>query len=202
MLKNKFYKLTHHFSTNEQLIDSLWSEIHTQYSEPYRHYHTLKHLEYIYKELAGITLDPIVEFTIFYHDIIYDVQKSNNEEESALFASKRLEALGVEKKLINDVSQLILLSKKHGSINIESYKLFLDADIAILGTAPFVYKQYIQSLRKEYSIYDDTIYNNGRKKVLSHFLEKPKLYQSEYFYKQYEEQARTNILTEYHQIRV
>jgi len=201
MLKNKFYKLAHHFSRNNKLIDSLWREIHTKYSEPHRYY-PLKHLEHIYKELATLTLNPPIEFAIFYHDIIYDVEKNNNEEESAFLASKRLERLGVKEERIKDVYELILLSKKHEPTDIESYKLFLDADIAILGASPSNYEKYIQNIRKEYCIYDDTIYNNGRKKVLSHFLEKSKLYQSDYFYNKYEEQARTNILTEYHQIRV
>ena len=202
MLKNKFYRLAHRFSSNEKLIDSLWREIHRKYSEPHRYYHTLKHLEQIYKELEGLTLNPVIEFAIFYHDVIYDVEKNNNEEESALLTCKRLEALGVKKKLINDVSQLIILSKKHEPTPVEDYKLFLDADIGILGASPSDYEKYIQNIQKEYCIYDESTYNNGRKKVLSHFLEKSRLYQSEYFNNKYEEPARTNILTEYHQIRV
>ena len=189
-------------TTNKRLIDSLWCEIHTQYSEPHRDYHTLKHLEQIYKELEALTLDPIVEFTIFYHDIIYDVEKNSNEEQSALLASKRLKELKVERSLINDVTQLILLSKQHEPTDIQKYQLFLDADMTILGSSPAAYEQYTQSIRKEYSIYSDNTYNHGRRKVLLHFLKKSKLYQSEYFYHKYEEQAQKNILTEYHQIRV
>ncbi|MBU1667954.1 hypothetical protein KKC13_06005 [bacterium] len=202
MLKNKFYRLAHHFSTNEKLINSLWREIHTEYTEPHRHYHTLKHLEHIYKELEGLALNPLIEFAIFYHDIVYNVEKNNNEEESALLACKRLNTLGVKEGFRNDVSQLILLSKRHEPTAVENYKLFLDADIGILGASPSDYERYIQNIRKEYCIYAESTYNNGRKKVLSHFLEKPRLYQSDYFYNRYEEQARTNILTEYHQIRV
>lgn len=200
MLKNKFYTLTHHFTTDEKLIGSLWHEIHTQYSEPHRHYHTLKHLEYLYKELEMVTLTPVVEFGIFYHDIIYDVAKQDNEEQSAIYAQKRLKALTLPEELIEDITQLILLSKSHHSTPINNAKLFLDADISILGTSPSVYEQYTQNIRKEYHIYDDATYKDGRIKVLAHFLEKPRLYQSKHFYHRYEEQARSNILKEYHQI--
>jgi predicted metal-dependent HD superfamily phosphohydrolase len=197
MLKNKFYTLAHHFTTDEKLIDSLWRGIHTQYSEPHRHYHTLKHLEHLYKELEMVALNPVLEFAIFYHDIIYDVSKQDNEEQSAIYAQKRLKALMLPEELIEDITQLILLSKSHNITPIENAKLFLDADISILGASPSAYEQYTQKIRKEYRIYDDATYKSGRTNVLANFLEKPRLYQSDYFYHQYEAQARNNIVKEY-----
>jgi predicted metal-dependent HD superfamily phosphohydrolase len=50
----------------------------------------LVHLENIYEEFQPLTLNPIIEFSIFYHDIIYDVKNKNNEEESAFLAKKGL----------------------------------------------------------------------------------------------------------------
>ncbi len=86
MLKTKFITLCQNFSKDKALISSLWQEIQLVYSKPTRHYHTLKHLEEIYKELQSFNLTPLLEFAIFYHDIVYDVKRDDNEEQSALLA--------------------------------------------------------------------------------------------------------------------
>jgi predicted metal-dependent HD superfamily phosphohydrolase len=71
--------------------------------------------------------------------------------------------------------------------------LFLDADISIFGSKLEVYKIYMQNIRKEYAIYSDKVYREGRKEVLKRFLKKERLYLSNYFYNLYEEKARSNI---------
>lgn len=79
MLKNKFKTLCQNFSKDEKLITELWQEIKTAHSEPTRYYHTLTHLEHIYKELDTFKLSPLLEFAIFYHDIVYDAKQNDNE---------------------------------------------------------------------------------------------------------------------------
>jgi len=91
MLSNKFRTLCQKFSKDTALISSLWEEIRISHSQPIRYYHTLKHLEHIYKEFQSFKLTPLLEFAIFYHDIIYDVKRDDNEAQSALLAKKRLE---------------------------------------------------------------------------------------------------------------
>ena len=65
MLENKFKMLCQKFSQDEELIAELWQEIKTAHSEPIRYYHTLEHLEHIYKELGPFELNPLLEFAIF-----------------------------------------------------------------------------------------------------------------------------------------
>jgi len=197
MLKNKFQTLCQNFTTNQQLIDSLWQEIVERHSEPNRYYHTLKHLEHIYREIPK--LDTVTEFAIFYHDIIYDATRSDNEKQSALVCEEQLALLGVTSTTIVKVTQLINETKTHEP-SIKRNALFLDADLAILGATKEVYKKYTQNVRREYSIYSDEIYYEGRKKVLKHFLEKERVYMSHYFYKLYEKKARNNITIEYNSI--
>jgi predicted metal-dependent HD superfamily phosphohydrolase len=192
MLKNKFKKLCHNFTDDKMLIDSLHEEIQNYHTEKHRHYHSLNHLIYLYHILEDIKLNPVYEFTIFYHDIIYDVHNKDNEEQSARLTQKRLQALTVPNEIIEEVYQLILATKKHQSSNI-MHHTFLDADLGILGINLENYKNYAQNVRKEYQIYDDTNYALGRKKVLKYFLEKPNIYLTEHFQLQYEEQARSNL---------
>ncbi len=197
MLKNKFKILCQNFINDENIICQLWQEIELAHSSENRYYHSMKHLEQLYIELPKF--DIVTEFAIFYHDVIYDASKSNNEKESAKLCKKRLSHLNVPKKFINETTQLILETKTHEPTS-PNNALFLDADLAILGSSEKVYQTYIKSIRKEYAIYDDITYESGRKKVLKHFLEKPNIYQSAYFYDKYEKQAQQNILIEYNSL--
>ena len=71
----------------------------------------------------------------------------------------------------------------------------------MLGSSEDVYRTYTQNIRKEYATYSDDIYHEGRQKVLRHFLEKEKIYMSDYFYELYEKKARENIAKEYNSLR-
>lgn len=190
MLKNRFYSLCQNFTNNEELISTLWREIDKAHTVPTRHYHTLIHLKQIYKALPTINI--MSEFAIFYHDIVYDASRNDNEEKSACLCEKRLKYLKVSTKLRSQVIQLIRETKTHEASS-PTNALFLDADLAILGSTWESYENYLQNVRKEYLIYSDDVYNVGRKKVLKQFLKKERIYISEYFYERYEQQARKNI---------
>ena len=193
MLKVKFTKLCNNFSNDTELISKLWQEIEGAYTQENRHYHTLKHLEYICNELPK--LDTVTEFAIFYHDIIYDVKRTNNEEKSALLCKERLASLCVDLSIIKDTVALINETKTHNPSS-KANALFLDADLAILGSDNDTYTDYAKQIRAEYIIYNQEEYNTGRKKVLKHFLKKERIYHSNYFYNKYEEKARENIRKE------
>ena len=195
MLNNKFKTLCQNFTKDEKLITQLWEEIRSVHSKKNRYYHTLEHLEHIYEELEILNLTPLLEFAIFYHDFVYDTQRNNNEEQSALLAQKRLKQLEVPRELNEKVFKLIIETKTHESLN-ENNKLFLDADLSILGSNEKTYQQYIQNVRKEYNIYDDATYLSGRRKVLKIFLDKERIYESKHFYELYEKQARKNLTNE------
>ncbi len=195
MLKNKFINLCKTFCTNSELINSLWIDIETRYSHPSRHYHTLEHLEFIYKELSGFKLSNSLEFAIFFHDIIYSVKSGKNEENSAIYAQKILSKLYVSKNIISEVSNIIIDTKDHIPRNNTS-KLLLDADLAHLAKDYIDYKKDSAKIRKEYSIFDDETFYNGRVKILKSFLLKDKIYTLPYFYNKYEVKARENILKE------
>ena len=199
MLENKFKTLCQNYSKDKKLIDNLWEEIAQRHSTEDRYYHTLQHLEHIYKELESIKITPLLSFATFYHDIVYDAKSNENEEQSALLAQKRLKQLTVPIKLIQKVSQLIIETKTHKASSPEN-AMFLDADLSILGSNTVNYQAYAQNVRNEYVIYDDITYFGGRKKVLKHFLEQKNIYKTSHFYEKYEKQARVNLLIEYNSL--
>ncbi|RFS13812.1 hypothetical protein [Emticicia sp. C21] len=200
VLKETFIALLHQYTQNNNLVNSYWSEIEKAYMSKDRHYHTLAHLENMLKELIEIR-DLIQEwdtvlFSLYYHDIVYNVLKTTNEELSAEIAQKRLEAISVPKQIIENCYQQIIATQKHIQGKNTDTNFFLDADLSILGSDWFSYEQYAQRVRKEYSIYPDLVYKPGRKKVLRHFLEMERLFKTDAFFNKYESKARKNIQRE------
>ena len=199
MLENRFKSLCQNYTQNKTIISKLWHEILQKHTAPWRHYHTLTHLENIFQELKHLEITPLLAFTTFYHDIVYEASRNDNEEHSALLAQRRLRELNVPKELTQKVFQLIIETKTHHASSKE-HELFLDADLAILGSNEKAYSNYTQQVRKEYAIYDDATYFHGRKRVLKMFLEKEKIYQTQYFCDKYEKKARVNMLIEYNSL--
>ena len=193
MLQKRFNHLCKNFTNDTLLIKYLWLEIEKAYSSPTRHYHTLAHLKQLYTVLP--TLDAVTEFAIFYHDIVYDVLRHDNEEQSALICKEQLNHLAVPSFIIEETMQLIRETKAHNTSSRRN-ALFLDADLAILGSREILYLKYIKHVRQEYSVYSEIDYIKGRKKVLMHFLGKARIYLSYYFYEHYEKKARANLQEE------
>ncbi|MBK6266183.1 hypothetical protein JKA74_14150 [Marivirga sp. S37H4] len=203
MMKEVYQTSLRKFTSDEQQISSMWKEIERCYCKKGRYYHTLTHLNNLTHELQPLKdqfshWDTVV-MAIAYHDIIYNPLKSNNEEKSADLAVKRLESISYPTDLATLCKQMILATKSHEAGHPE-INLFTDADLSILGSEPEVYKNYTAQIRKEYKIYPDMLYYPGRKKVLRHFLEMERIYQSEHFYNQYETKARLNLNRELKEI--
>jgi predicted metal-dependent HD superfamily phosphohydrolase len=198
-LSKIFEELCRTHCSDGELIEVCWNEF-VNYSDKGRHYHTLAHLGHLYSELekcrSQIKEWDAVLFALFYHDIIYNVLKHDNEEKSAALAVKRLETLRVPDEVIGKCNSIILATKKHELSPDTDVNLFTDADLSVLGASAEAYSDYAQNVRKEYSIYPDLLYNPGRKKVLQHFLGMPRIFKTEYFFTQYEQQARINLAEE------
>jgi predicted metal-dependent HD superfamily phosphohydrolase len=173
MLKKTFLELCNRYTSNLTLAEKFWSEIEKAYNGPKRFYHNLDHLQHLIDSLK--TADQInnwdtLLFSVFYHDAVYNVVKKDNEEQSALLASRRLTELGVSEEIKSECRQQILATKNHEVSENVDVNFFIDADLAILGSGWESYDAYIDKIRKQYKVYPDIIYKPGRRKVVQHFL--------------------------------
>lgn len=205
MLKETFIELTKKYTDNSRPVITLWEEIEKSYSNKNRHYHTLLHLNNLLNQLTEVKAEikewDTVLFTLFYHDIVYDSLKSDNEEKSAGLAVKRMTQLSVPHEIIENCKKQILATKAHLEHSDRDTNYFTDADLSILGQDWDVYSGYFKNVRKEYSIYPDLIYNPGRKKVLQHFLAMPRIFKTDYFFNKFEQSAKQNIRQEIDMLR-
>ena len=126
-----------------------------------------------YKE--QIQDDESVCFAIWFHDVIYDTRRSDNEEQSAKFAQRALLKLNAPPEVIGCAKQLILATKKHRAEALGAdAEVFLDADLSILGTSEQVYLEYSKAL--SYLVYPSLLCPVFDIKSLSETSRKPRLH--------------------------
>ncbi|MFK7810589.1 MAG: hypothetical protein AB8F74_22470 [Saprospiraceae bacterium] len=192
----------HSFTNDESLSNQLFEEIQKKYSQKSRAYHNLTHL----KTMLDLSDDfearledtALLRFSIFYHDLIYNSMRKDNELKSAERAKEVLEMLDCDPSRTNRCYHQILLTKVHQSTSIDKIdeKLLLDFDLEILSRDWKQYEIYTQQIRKEYWMYPKPLYRKGRRDAMKHFLEREYIYQTEAFRDTKEELARANILKE------
>ena len=201
-LKDKWQQLTA-FSGKEDIKNHLWDELLYRYTEAHRHYHNLNHLAYIFslcdQYMNHIKNPAVVGFAIFYHDVVYDTYRQDNEAQSAEIAGAHLQRLKLNASIIDQVKTFILATKAHAIpadfAQKEDLSLFLDFDMAILAEDPPVYKLYSEKIRQEYAKYSNEIYNEGRKMALIKMLDST-LYHTPLFKELREEKAKVNMREE------
>lgn len=182
-----------------EMSEDCFRHLLQHYSNPLRYYHNLDHLRALFVHFDQyqdyLVRPDLVSAAIFYHDVIYDIQRQDNELASAAYAKKDLTILGFNEIDQGVVEEMILATIKHEPPQQASQDLrfFLDFDLAILGSEFSIYQAYAQKIRQEYAIFADELYIPGRIMVLEKLLDRPRLFQTEPFYDQYEEQARNNL---------
>jgi predicted metal-dependent HD superfamily phosphohydrolase len=197
MLREKFVSLVSNYTEQSLTKVILWDEIENCHSHKSRYYHNLNHLTHLFESLKPVSDqikdEDIIAFSIFYHDIVYDIKSKKNELKSAELAVNRLTDLNISAEKTQLVYNQILATKSHSTSDCNDTNLFTDADLSILGADWDDYELYLLQIRQEYKLYPNLIYNPGRKKVLLYFLDKKRLFKTDYFYNKFEDKAKSNL---------
>ena len=185
-----------HFKPNEEVFEFLKQK----YTEQHRAYHNLHHIKACLEHLdtypKKINHKNELELAIWFHDIIYDPFRKNNELKSAEELEKFLKRNKADPNLMQMTYDLILSTLHRNPPKNESEALIMNIDISILGSSASDYKTYRVQIRKEYKWVPYFLYRSKRKEILKAFLRRERLYFTDYFYDKYEQLARANILKE------
>jgi len=200
ILKQQWTKLTNQYEVSQELSEKYFQIILDKYSEKKRFYHNLTHIQALLnnaEKLKTYFQDyGTVRFAIWFHDIIYNTKRSNNEEKSAELAVEALEEMQIPNSTIQLVEKMIIATKTHNASDLaEDGKIFLDLDLGILATSPEIYQAYHQAIRKEYSWVPWFLYKRSRKSVLRNFLAREHIFFTSELAK-LESIARENITQE------
>jgi predicted metal-dependent HD superfamily phosphohydrolase len=196
ILKNRWIKLFQ-ADDSKKMIETGFSQLIEQYAEPHRHYHTLNHiaacLEVFDQLSCSISDNFCIEAALWFHDVIYDPKRHDNEHLSAKYACAFLSKILVPQSEIQKIAYLIELTKHPANPLTDDEKYLVDIDLMILGAENNLYDTYEDLIRNEYSFVPEPLYRKGRKKILTTFLKKTSIYQTHYFVEKYEMKARSNI---------
>ena len=197
MLQQTFHNLLARYNIDTATQQALWNEIDKAYSHKKRHYHSLQHLANLLQQLEEVKEKiqqwDAVLFALYYHDMVYNTLRSDNEEKSALLAEERMRITGIPADITAACTTMIRATAAHAQSTDADTNYFTDADLAVLGQDWNTYTAYYQAIRKEYSIYPNLVYNPGRKKVLTHFLQMERIYKTAEFFTKFEQQAKANM---------
>lgn len=178
----------------------LWSRLQSHYSEPQRHYHNLGHIEASLEELDRCSSKGLaLEGAIWFHDVIYNPTRGDNEEASILWF-RQTTGDWINPALAGRIAGLIEATdfRKKSAEDAETI-LMVDIDLAILSAPPKTYDAYAVAIRSEYAHVSDEDFRKGRAKVMAGFLGK-QIYRSARFTGR-EERARLNIARELEKLR-
>lgn len=185
-----------------RLVDAtaMADELVAAYGEPQRHYHTLRHVHACLQGAANIEMDPddriVVELALWFHDVVYDPTRSDNEARSADRARAWV-ADAVRNPLgrAGEVADLVLMTAGHTlePAADDLTRIVHDVDLAILGAHPDLYVTYAEQIRREYRHLDDATFATGRRRVLESLLATTPLFALPGFRAQIEPQARRNM---------
>lgn len=173
----------------------------TAYSAPPRRYHTPAHLHHVFAVLdsagADLTEPERAWMAAWFHDVVYDPTRGDNEAQSARYAKAALAQWGLADALITRTAALIDMTANHaagGSDHTDA--LFLDADMAILGASRDSYDRYVADVRAEYAHVDDALWALGRSAFLDGQMARDRIFHTDAMANRFEAQARDNLARE------
>lgn len=167
------------------------------YTAPGRHYHNYSHIEDCLAALARVddltaTEREILLASIWWHDVVYDATRADNEELSARLAEHHVRA-----DISREVGRLIRLTKTHDVQPDDRLgAILISIDLSILGAEPSRYDAYAAAIRQEFIHVPEPDYRAGRARVLSQFAARPVIFPDAGFAARYDRQARENLARE------
>lgn len=167
-----------------------------KYSEPHRHYHTLDHIRHCLVRLdqaRHLAVEPAaVELAIWFHDVIYDPAKDDNELRSALFFDSHL-GVHLPGELAARVHRLIMDTEHPSEPDDGDARLMVDIDLSSFALPWEEFIRDTNAIREELAHLSEEQFTAGKLKFLDSLLSRPRFYLSDYFHDRLEDRARRNI---------
>jgi predicted metal-dependent HD superfamily phosphohydrolase len=178
-------------------LERLHADLTRRYCELHRHYHTLRHLAECFGHLAELASylshKPESELALWFHDAVYDPQRTDNEALSAAWAVDSARALGVAESAARRIARLILTTRHDTEPEGNDAEAVTDADLGILGADAERFFEYEAQIRQEYAWVSEPDYRAGRAEFLARLLNRPHIFSTERFRSRYEARARANL---------
>ncbi len=196
ILKKRWLKLWEKIGAKGDAV-IVFDDLAKRYSEPHRFYHTLNHINRCLDEfelVRHLAVDPeVIEMAIWHHDIVYNTRAKDNEDKSAQIFLAISRKARLAEPFIKKVVGLILATKHEAIPNAPDAKIIVDLDIANFGQSKEIFEEYRRQIRKEYEWVPNKVFTVKSIDIFKLFLDRKHIYQTGFFRKKYEAQARKNL---------
>ena len=176
---------------------STYGALVAAYREPQRRYHTLQHLSECLSLFAanqGLASRPAeVELGLWFHDAVYEVKNSDNEERSAEWARAAITEGGASETVAERVHSLVMVTRHTGVPAEPDEQLLVDIDLAILGASELRFAEYESQIREEYAHVPEALFKAKRGSILRSFLDRERIFGTPHFHAELEARARKNL---------
>lgn len=177
-------------------IHPILDELKAIYEHPYRAYHNLDHIHNMLERLTEserFAEHPHrIVLAIWFHDIVYDPTRSDNEVKSAEFWIRKMTPYLLEEPLTWG-KIAILATINHFPNSDPDIQLLLDLDLVGLGASWEIFQKNSAQIRQEYAHVSDDAFREDRKGFLEKMLERPRLFGTEYWHNLLEKRAKENL---------
>jgi predicted metal-dependent HD superfamily phosphohydrolase len=174
------------------------------YAAPQRGYHNVLHLSEVLDRIdVLLRAEPVrldrdtLLLAAWFHDAVYDPERSDNEQRSAALAAGELTAAGAPDLSVSEVVRLVRLTATHAPADDDVLgQVLCDADLGVLAADPARYADYTAGVREEYAHLSGEDFHTGRDKVLRDLLSRRPLFHRPHAQRTWEEAARRNMTRE------
>ena len=160
----KWHDLAQTLSLPAALSDVILAELQAGYGETGRHYHTDRHIVSLLDRAVGLDFrdGEIAQLAIFFHDLVYDPLRNDNERRSAEVMTQRLSG-HVPADRLDKAAAIIEATAGHQPTGDADADLVLDLDMGILGQPWPIYETYARGVMAEYLPYTgEAAWRQGR----------------------------------------
>lgn len=148
--------------------------------EPWRHYHTLAHIEqmthFLLDRETSIADMPSVLLATLGHDVVYDptVGDGHNEQLSAVLTLESFADKQPAERLRKASAYMLATISHQWNGSDRDLGYFLDADMSILAADPDVFDAYDEAIAQEYAHIEPDVFRKGRAVFLAEWAEDEK----------------------------
>jgi predicted metal-dependent HD superfamily phosphohydrolase len=174
---------------------AVYDDLVRHYSEPTRHYHTLRHVNRCLHDFdwarPAITDPDAVELALWCHDVVYVPGAPDNEQRSAEWFQRSAKGriAGSDR-----VASMILATTHDVALTDPNACFTVDIDLADLGCEREHFLQDEARLRAERPDLDDAGADRAVRAFLSALLAREHIYRTDAFRARCESRARSNLI--------
>jgi len=179
----------------EDGAQSIWRALVAHYAEPHRHYHDSRHLAHCIGQfdlIADLLAEPDqVEIALWFHDVIIEPGRSDNEQRSADYFRNAADAV-LPPEFIRGVVDLILYTTHRTTPTDPDHRFICDIDLSSFGSPWELFMANSLAIEAEFPGPREE-YVRREIAFLEALLRRPRIFMSDFFHDRCEAKARDNI---------